>query len=127
MALSKSNLGFPVVVGAGSSVAVYTVSSSKKSYIRSILVHNVGIDTTLSQTARVYMVPNNGGSAGVATVGNTIARLSLVPDETVFFEPQYPFTLENNGDTIQILNEGSAGPSGATNDIVVTILGDKDA
>ena len=127
MALSKSNLGFPVVVGAGSSVAVYTVSSSKKSYIRSILVHNVGIDTTLSQTARVYMVPNNGGSAGVATVGNTVARLSLVPDETVFFEPQYPFTLENNGDTIQVLNEGSNGPSGATNDIVVTILGDKDA
>ena len=127
MALSKSNLGFPVVVGAGSSEAVYTVSSSKKSYIRSILVHNVGIDTTLSQTARVYMVPNNGGSAGVATVGNTVARLSLVPDETVFFEPQYPFTLEDNGDTIQVLNEGSNGPSGATNDIVVTILGDKDA
>jgi|TARA_B100000073_G_scaffold299326_2_gene265215 hypothetical protein len=127
MALSKSNLGFPIVVGAGSSVAVYTVSSSKKSYIRTILVHNVGIDTTLSQTARVYMVPNNGGSAGVATVGNTVARLSLVPDETVFFEPQYPFTLEDNGDTIQVLNEGSNGPSGATNDIVVTILGDKDA
>tara|TARA_Y100000004_G_scaffold43673_1_gene47871 strand:+ start:106 stop:489 length:384 start_codon:yes stop_codon:yes gene_type:complete len=127
MALSKSNLGFPVVVGAGSSVAVYTVSSSKKSYIRTILVHNVGIDTTLAQTARVYMVPNNGGSAGVATVGNTVARLSLVPDETIFFEPQYPFTLENNGDTIQVLNEGSDGPTGATNDIVVTILGDKDA
>ena len=45
----------------------------------------------------------------------------------IFFEPQYPFTLENTGDTIQVLNEGSAGPSGATNDIVVTILGDKDA
>ena len=90
MALSKSNLGFPVVVGAGNSVAVYTVSSSKKSYIRCILVHNVGIDTTLAQTARVYMVPNSGGSAGVATVGNTVARLTLVPDETIFFEPQYP-------------------------------------
>lgn len=127
MALSKSNLGFPVVVGAGNSVAAYTVSSSKKSYIRCVLIHNVGIDTTLSQTARVYMVPNNGGSAGVATVGNTVARLTLVPDETIFFEPQYPFTLEDNGDTIQVLNEGSDGPSGATNDIVVTILGDKDA
>lgn len=127
MALSKSNLGFPSVVGAGNSVAVYTVSSSKKSYIRCILIHNVGIDTTLAQTARIYMVPNDGGSAGVATVGNTVARLTLVPDDTVFFEPQYPFTLESNGDTIQVLNEGSDGPTGATNDIVVTILGDKDS
>lgn len=127
MALSKSNLGFPVVVGAGNSAAVYTVSSSKKSYIRCILVHNVGIDTTLAQTARIYMVPNSGGSAGVATVGNTVARLTLVPDDTVFFEPQYPFTLESNGDTIQVLNEGANGPTGATNDIVVTILGDKDS
>lgn len=127
MALSKSNLGFPVVVGAGNSAAVYTVSSSKKSYIRCILVHNVGIDTTLAQTARIYMVPNNSGSAGVATVGNTVARLTLVPDDTVFFEPQYPFTLESNGDTIQVLNEGANGPTGATNDIVVTILGDKDS
>ena len=127
MALSKSNLGFPVVVGGATTTAVYTVSSSKKSYIRCILVHNVGIDTTLAQTARIYMVPNNDGSAGVATVGNTVARLTLVPDDTVFFEPQYPFTLEDNGDTIQVLNEGSDGPTGATNDIVVTVLGDKDS
>ena len=127
MALSKSNLGFPVVVGGATTTAVYTVSSSKKSYIRCILIHNVGIDTNLSQTARIYMVPNSGGSAGVATVGNTVARLTLVPDDTVFFEPQYPFTLESNGDTIQVLNEGADGPSGATNDIVVTVLGDKDS
>ena len=126
MALSKSNLGFPVVVGGATTTAVYTVSSSKKSYIRCILIHNVGIDTNVSQTARIYMVPNSGGSAGVATVGNTVARLTLVPNDTVFFEPQYPFTLESNGDTIQVYNEGANGPSGATNDIVVTVLGDKE-
>jgi len=126
MALSKSNLGFPVVVGGATTTAVYTVSSSKKSYIRCILIHNVGIDTNISQTARIYMVPNSGGSAGVATVGNTVARLTLVPNDTVFFEPQYPFTLESNGDTIQVYNEGANGPSGATNDIVVTVLGDKE-
>jgi len=127
MALSKSNLGFPVVVGGATTTAVYTVSSSKKSYVRCILVHNVGIDTTLAQTARIYMVPNSDGNAGVATVGNTVARLTLVPDDTVFFEPQYPFTLESNGDSIQVYNEGANGPSGATNDIVVTVLGDKDS
>ena len=91
------------------------------------MIHNVGIDTNVSQTARIYMVPNSGGLAGVATVGNTVARLTLVPDDTVFFEPQYPFTLESNGDTIQVYNEGANGPSGATNDIVVTVLGDKDS
>ena len=127
MALSKSNLGFPVVVGGATTTAVYTVSSAQKSYIRCILIHNVGIDTTVAQTARIYMVPNDGGSAGVATVGNTVARLTLVPDDTVFFEPQYPFTLESNGDTIQVYNEGANGPTGATNDIVVTVLGDKDS
>ena len=127
MALSKSNLGFPVVVGGATTTAVYTVSSSKKSYIRCILIHNVGIDTNLSQTARIYMVLNNDGNAGVATVGNTVASLTFVPNDTVFFEPQYPFTLESNGDTIQVYNEVANGPSGATNDIVVTVLGDKDS
>ena len=78
------------------------------------------------------MVPNNANSVGTATGGNRIARISLTPDDTFFFEPQYPITLQNTGDSIQIFNEGTnaftlSGYSTATNPVNVFALGDKEA
>ena len=40
MALSKGTLGFPTVVSNKSTSTIYTVASSKKVYIRSIVIHN---------------------------------------------------------------------------------------
>lgn len=130
MALAKSNLGFPVVVAAGSTASVYTVGSAKTAYIRSIVLYNSTIgtaNTDLSQQAQIYMVPNSGGSAGVATDAHRIARISLAANDTFFYELQYPITLANNGDSIQIFNEGTFNLGSATNPINVLVLGDKEA
>ena len=78
------------------------------------------------------MVPNSGGSVGVATAGNRIGRVSLTPDDTFFYDLQYPITLQNTGDSIQVFNEGTyafslSGIATATNPVNVVVFGDREA
>ena len=130
MALAKTNLGFPVVVSAGTTSTVYEVGSAKTSYIRSVVLYNstVGTSSTdLSQQAQIYVVPNNANSVGTATDGNRIARISLVANDTFFYELQYPIILSSTGDSIQVFNEGTFNLGAATNPINVLVLGDREA
>lgn len=135
MALAKANLGFPVVVSAGTTATVYSVGSAKTTYIRSIVICNTfsgGISSTIPQTVQIYMVPNSGGSLGVATAGNRIGRVSLTADDTFFYDLQYPITLQSTGDSIQVYNEGTfayalSGIATATNPVNVVVLGDREA
>lgn len=134
MALAKANLGFPVVVSAGTTATVYSVGSAKTTYIRSIVICNTftgAASSTIAQTVQIYMVPNSGGSVGVATEGNRIGRVSLSADDTFFYDLQYPITLQNDGDSIQVFNEGTyaytlSGIVTATNPVNVVVLGDKE-
>ena len=133
MALAKANLGFPVVVAAATTETVYSVGSAKTAYIRSLVIYNssIGVDN-LSQTFQVYMVPNSGGSVGVATDAHRIARASIVSDDSYFIEFQYPVTLQNTGDSIQVFNEGTfawslSGIATSNSPINVLVLGDKEA
>ena len=134
MALAKANLGFPVVVSAGATATAYSVGSAKTAYIRSIVICNTftgTLSSTTSQTVQIYAVPNSAGSVGVATAGNRIGRVSLTPDDTFFFDLQYPITLQSTGDSIQVYNEGTyaytlSGLTTATNPVNVMVLGDRE-
>ncbi|NBP04560.1 MAG: hypothetical protein EBU90_31650 [Proteobacteria bacterium] len=134
MALAKVNLGFPVVVSAGTTASVYSVGSAKTAYIRSIVIFNSTVGTAntgIPQTVQIYVVPNSGGSVGIATSGNRIGRVSLTSDDTFFYDLQYPITLQNTGDSIQVFNEGSfawtlSGIATATNPVNVMVLGDRE-
>lgn len=119
MALNRGNLGFSTQIGAGVTAAVYTVGSAQTAYIKSILLHNLSASGT--QNIRLHVVQNAGGSAGTANSTNRIARVGLGTDDTFFFEPAYPITLRNNGDTLQVYNEGFTADS-----INVLVLGDKE-
>jgi hypothetical protein len=135
MALAKANLGFPIVVSAGTTATAYSVGSAKTAYIRSIVIYNSTVgtaNTSLAQTVQIYAVPNNAGSVGVATTGNRIGRVSLTSDDTFFYDLQYPITLQNTGDSIQVFNEGTyawtfSGIATATNPVNVMVLGDREA
>ena len=130
MALAKTCLGFPVVVSAGTTATAYSVGSAKTTYIRGIVIFNNTIgtaNTDLSQQVQIYMVPNSGGSVGVGTSAHRIGRISLAANDTFFFEPQYPITLQNTGDSIQVFNEGTFNLGAATNPVNVVVLGDREA
>lgn len=119
MALNRGNLGFTTQIGAGATVAVYTVGSAQTAYIKSVLLHN--LSTTGTQNVKIHMVANSAGSAGTASSTTQIARIGISTNDTFFFEPAYPITLKNNGDTLQVNNEGFTA-----NSINVLVLGDKE-
>ena len=118
MALAKVGLGTVTRVAAATTSTLLTVGSSKTCYIRSVVVHN--IDSAVTSTVKIHIVPNSGGSAGTASSINQLAQLSIQPTDTYFFELAYPITLASDNDTIQVYN------SSTTDAVNVLILGDKE-
>lgn len=123
MALQKVGLGFPVVVQNDTTGTVYEVASNTKSYIRGILIHNQASVNYV--TADIHVVQNSSGSVGTATVGNRIAKLTLAPTDTYFFELPFPIVISATGDAILIKNNAASGDT--DDDLTVLILGDKEA
>jgi len=119
MAFAKVGLGTVTRVALGTTSTVYTVSSAKTAYIRSIIVHN--IDTVNSSTVKIHIVPNSSSSVGTASSINQLAQLSIQPTDTYFFELAYPITLASDNDAIRVFNSSS------TDAVNVLILGDREA
>ena len=119
MALARTDLTAVTQIGMASTVAVVTVGSGQTCYVKSIMIHN--LDKNAVQNANIYVVPYSGGSAGSAATTNVIARVGVATDDTFFFEPAYPIVIRNNGDTVQVGNEGVTA-----NSINVYVTGDID-
>jgi hypothetical protein len=113
MAFTNGKLSDIVVVSAGSTAGIITVTSSKKVYIRSIAAYDVG--ATGVATAHVYVIPN-GGSVGDST---KLYNINLAESETALIEPIYPIVLDTTGDQI------SVGATGGNINFFIT--GDKEA
>ena len=107
MALKKTQL-LPITTVVGvQTVGIYTagltatsVGVGTTSYVKSIIMHNAGAaaDNAGVGTARVgvYIYPNTGVTDRVSGVGNSayrIVQLDLAPNETSFFESNYPLVL----------------------------------
>ena len=107
MALKKTQL-LPITTVVGvQTVGIYTagltatsVGVGTTSYVKSIIMHNAGAaaDNAGVGTARVgvYIYPNTGVTDRVSGVGNSsyrIAQIDLAPNETSFFESNYPLVL----------------------------------
>ena len=107
MALKKTQL-LPITTVVGvQTVGIYTagltatsVGVGTTSYVKSIIMHNAGAaaDNAGLGTARVgvYIYPNTGVTDRVSGVGNSsyrILQIDLAPNETSFFESNYPLVL----------------------------------
>jgi hypothetical protein len=123
MALQKVGLGFPVVVENNTTTAVYSVASNTKSYIRGILVHSQA--TVNSVVVDIHVVQNSAGSLGTVTASNRVAKLSLQPLDTYFFELPFPIVISATNDAIFVKN--NAGSGDTADDLTVLVLGDKEA
>ena len=119
MALNRGNLGFTSQVSAARTGYCYTVGSGQTAYIKGLLLYN--LSESGIQNVVVHVVANDGGAVGTANTTTSIARIGLGTDDTFFFEPSYPITLNTNNDTLQVINEGATA-----NSINVLVLGDKE-
>jgi hypothetical protein len=126
MALDGGKLSNVVRVAAGTTVGIATCSSSKKVYIKSVVLHasGSGIGTAVGH---VYVVPNGEAVTDYSFGGynHIIFNADVKAGETVLFEPTYPIVLDTTGDKLFV---GTGNYSGlAATHINVYITGDQEA
>ena len=101
MALDRGSISNVVRVSAASTVAIATCSSSKKVYIKSIVLHAAGTGIGTA-TGQVYVVPNGNSVADVTdgSYDHIIFNVDVKSGETVLLEPTYPIVLDTTGDKL---------------------------
>ena len=140
MALKKTQL-LPItsVVGV-QTVGIYTagltatsVGVGTTSYVKSIIMHNAGAAANHAGlgTARVgvYIYPNTGVTDRVSGVGNSsyrILQIDLAPNETSFFESNYPLVLAPFNAIAVDVKQPDTGGSGVGTAVNFIINGDTE-
>ena len=139
MALKKTQL-LPITTVVGvQTVGIYTagltatsVGVGTTSYVKSIIMHNAGAAANNAGTGTcrvgVYIYPNTGvtdrvansGSTGVGQSAYRIAQLDLAPNETSFFETNYPLVLAPfNAIAVDVIaSDNGAGVGTAVNFVI---------
>ena len=131
MALKKTQLiGITSVTGINT-VGIFTagvtntpVGIASTSYVRSGIMHNTGTGTC---RASLYVNPNHTPvQTGFGITSQRILRIDLAPNETSFFESNYPIVLTPND---SITAEGTApdeGGAGIGSMVNFIVNGDTD-
>ena len=134
MALKKTQLvGITSVVGL-STVGILTVGVTNTaggvgiastSYVKSVIMHNTGLGT-----ARVSLYMNQGTVQNAVATGvtaNKFLTVDLAPNETSFFETNYPLVLGTWGDTLSVaIDAPEAGGTGIGSMVNFIVNGDTD-
>ena len=117
MGLKKTKLVSIVNVSGIGTVGIYTAGLTataagvgSTSFIRSVIMHNTGLGTA---RASLFVNPDtaNVNTLGYGITAERILRVDLAPNETTFFESNYPIVLTDR-DTLSV--EVSAPDSGGT-------------
>lgn len=136
MALKRTKLlGIQSVTGIAT-VGILTVGTTQTAggvgiasttYIRGVVMHNTGLATA---TSSLYLYPSTVASpvTGAAQTPFRISRIDLAPNETFFFECNYPIVLVNQEKLVvevtgPALSIGGVGIGSVVN---YQILGDTD-
>ena len=146
MALKKTQLlSITSVVGV-QTVGIYTAGLTQTaagvgttSFVKNIIMHNAGAaaDHLGVGTCRVgiYLYPNTGvtdrvansGSTGVGQSAYRIAQIDLAPQETSFFECNYPLVLAPfNAIAVDVKQGDNAGDAGVGTAVNFIINGDTE-
>ena len=134
MALKKTQLvGITSVVGL-STVGILTVGVTNTAggvgiastcYVKSVIMHNTGLGT-----ARVSLYMNQGTVQNAVATGvtaNKFLTVDLAPNETSFFETNYPLVMGTWGDTLSVaVDAPDAGGSGIGSMVNFIVNGDTD-
>ena len=114
------------ILTVGTTQTTGGVGIASTSYIRGVIMHNTGIGTATS-SLYVYPAGNNYNHAAVG-VGSTafrLARVDLNPNETFFFEPNYPIVITHDESLVVEVTAASTG-TGIGTIMNYQVLGDTD-
>jgi hypothetical protein len=101
------------------------VGVASTTYIRSVIMHNTGLNTC---TSSLYLYPSTVASpvTGVAITAHRIARVDIASNETFFFECNYPLVLTDRDKLVVEITPPAAGGTGIGSMVNYSILGDTD-
>ena len=133
MALKKTQLLDVTSVTGIATVGIFTVGVTataggvgiaSTTYVRSVIMHNTGLGT-----ARVSLYVNNNTTPVLTGYGITAARvlrIDMAPNETSFFESNYPIVMTSN-DTLTVeVSAPDAGGTGIGSAVNFIVNGDTD-
>ena len=133
MALKKTQLLDVTSVTGIATVGILTVGVTataggvgiaSTTYVRSVIMHNTGLGT-----ARVSLYVNNNTTPVLTGYGITAARvlrIDMAPNETTFFESNYPIVMTSN-DTLTVeVTPPDAGGTGIGSAVNFIVNGDTD-
>ena len=87
-------------------------------YIRSVIMHNTGLGTA---RVSLYVNPDTNPVPTTPVAGNRILRIDVAPNETTFFESNYPIVLtptDSLGVDVTPPDSGGVGIGSAVNFLV---------
>ena len=131
MALKKTQLiGITSVTGI-STVGIFTagvtntpVGIASTSYVRSVIMHNTGTGTC---RCSFYVNPNHTPvQTGFGITSQRILRVDVAPNETTFFESNYPIVMVPNDSLTAEVSEPDAGGAGIGSMVNFIVNGDTD-
>ena len=91
-------------------------------YIRSVIMHNTGLGTA---RVSLYINPDTN-PVSVATTANRILRVDVAPNETTFFESNYPVVLTSTDSLGVEVNAPDTGGVGIGSAVNFLVNGDTD-
>ena len=91
-------------------------------YIRSVIMHNTGLGTA---RVSLYINPDTN-PVSIAVTTNRILRIDVAPNETTFFESNYPITLTSTDSLGVEVGEPDIGGVGIGSAVNFLVNGDTD-
>ena len=134
MALQKTQLLDITSVTGIATVGILTVGVTptaggvgiaSTTFIRSVIMHNTGLGTA---RVSLYTNPNtaNANARGYGVTANRFLRVDIAPNETTFFESNYPLVLTHLDSLSVEVNIPDAGGTGIGSAVNFIVNGDTD-
>lgn len=111
------------ILTVGTTQTAGGVGIASTTYVRGVVMHNTGLGTA---TSSLYVYPSSVSVSGVGETAYRLARVDLSPNETFFFEMNYPLVLVDQEKIVVEVTQPSTTVGGAGIGSVVNyqILGD---
>ena len=134
MALQKTQLLDITSVTGVSTVGILTVGVTPTAggvgiastcFIRSVIMHNTGLGTA---RVSLYTNPNtaNANALGYGVTANRFLRVDIAPNETTFFESNYPLVLTHLDSLSVEVTVPDTGGTGIGSMVNFIVNGDTD-
>ena len=134
MALQKTQLLDITSVTGIATVGILTVGVTQTAggvgiasttFIRSVIMHNTGLGTA---RVSLYTNPNtaNANALGYGVTSERILRVDVAPNETTFFESNYPIVLTHLDSLSVEVSAPDSGGSGIGSAVNFIVNGDTD-